>query len=178
MLPLLALSLAIDAFAVSVSCGMSVPDFKKTRVLWLALYFGLFQAGMTLLGAFLGNHFSGFVGALGPWIAFFLLSTIGGQMIWSSLKQKEPDSCPTRLTHWRMFVLALATSVDAAAAGVSLGLQHAAIVFASIVIGLTAFGLSLLGGLFGERVGGRLQSRAELLGGLVLIVLGVRGLLL
>ena len=173
MIPLLALSLGIDAFAVSVSCGMSVPDFRKRRLLWLAAYFGLFQAGMTLLGAFLGGQFSGLVGELSRVIAFLLLAAIGGEMIWSALRGKAEESCAPFLTHGRMLVLALATSIDAAAAGISLGLQHVGILFASFVIGLTAFFVSLCGGLFGERVGTSFQTRATLFGGLVLIALGL-----
>jgi len=172
MIALLALSLAIDAFAVSVSCGRSVPDFRKTRVLWLAVYFGVFQMGMTLLGAFLGSQFSDLVGEMGRWIAFVLLAAVGGEMLWSALRKKE-TACPVYLTHPRMLALAVATSIDAAAAGVSLGLQHAGILLASAVIGLTAFALSVVGGLFGERVGTRFHKYAEIFGGLVLVGLGV-----
>ena len=172
MIPLLALSLAVDAFAVSVSCGMSIPNFRKTRLLWLAAYFGIFQAGMTLLGAFLGVQFSGFVGAFGGIIVFLLLAAIGGEMIWSSLREKKEEEIRS-LTHGRMLILAVATSIDAAAAGVSLGLQHASILLAGVVIGITTFGLSFLGGFFGAHVGGNLHKRAAFLGGLVLVGLGV-----
>jgi len=175
---LLALSLAVDAFAVSVASSMSVPGFKKTHILWLSFYFGTFQAGMTLLGAFLGSHFSDIVGELGRWIAFALLALIGGEMVWTSLRKKEDKQAPKGLTHGRMLVLALATSVDAAAAGISLGLQHASVLFASLVIGLTAAGLSAIGCIGGERVGKGFHKRAELLGGLVLIALGIRSLFL
>jgi len=172
----LALSLAVDAFAVSVAQGLS-PCFKKIDVVWLALYFGGFQAGMTLLGAFLGSHFSDLVGAFGPWIAFLLLAGIGVQMVRSS-RICEEEACSTGLTHRRMLVLALATSIDAAAAGVSLGLQQVGVLYACVVIGLTAGGLSAVGGLAGERVGTGLHKKAELVGGLVLIGLGVRSLIL
>jgi len=169
---LLALSLAVDAFAVSVASSLSAPGFRKAHIAWLAFYFGTFQMGMTLLGAFLGSHFSDLVGELGRWIAFVILAAIGGQMAWSALRGSGQEVCH-HLTHGRMLVLALATSIDALAAGVSLGLQHASIFFASIVIGLTAAGLSALGGLGGARVGQGLQTRAALLGGLTLIALGV-----
>jgi len=176
MIPLLSLSLAIDAFAVSVSCGMTVPHFKKTRALWLAMYFGGFQMGMTLLGALLGGQFSDIVGELGRWIAFILLAAIGGQMLRSALRGSGQEEYAHSLTHGRMLILAVATSIDAAAAGVSLGLQHASVLFASVAIGATAFGFSIFGGLFGERVGTKFQKYAELLGGLVLIALGIRSL--
>jgi len=176
---LLALSLGVDAFAVSVAASVSVPGFKKTHVLWMAFYFGLFQMGMTLLGAFLGDYFSDLVGELGRWIAFVLLTLIGGDMIWSALRRgaKQERSAPG-LTHGRMLILALATSIDAAAAGISLGLQQARVLSASVVIGLTAAVLSVIGGLGGKRMGQGLHKHAELLGGLVLIALGVRSLFL
>ena len=173
MILLLALSLAVDAFAVSVASSLSVPGFRKKNLLWLAGYFGLFQMGMTLIGAFLGEHFSDLVGELGRWIAFVLLAVIGGNMIWTTLRKKEADSLAHSLTHKRMLVLAVATSVDAAAAGITLGLQHAGIFGASVIIGITAFALSIIGGLCGERVGASFHKRAELIGGLVLIALGV-----
>ena len=176
MILLLALSLAVDAFAVSVASSLSVPDVKKSNLLWLAGYFGLFQMGMTLIGAFLGEHFSGLVGELGRWIAFALLAAIGGQMVWTAMRKKEEDTPARSLTHKRMLVLAVATSIDAAAAGITPGLQHASILGASVIIGITTFALSMVGGLFGERVGTSFHKRAELIGGLVLIALGVRSL--
>ena len=175
---LLALSLAIDAFAVSVASSMAV-GFQKKNILWLAFYFGAFQTGMTLIGAYLGSQFSDIVGGMGRWIAFFLLAAIGCQMLRSALRgSEEAERQPRGLTHGRMLVLALATSIDAMAAGVSLGLQQASVLYASLVIGITAASLSAMGGLFGERVGTGLHRKAELLGGLVLIALGIRSLFL
>ena len=176
MVLLLALSLAMDAFAVSVASSLSVPDFKKSNLLWLAGYFGVFQMGMTLIGAFLGEYFSGLVGELGRLIAFALLVAIGANMLWSALRPgreaARARSAPG-LTHQRMLVLAIATSIDAAAAGVTLGLQQASVWLDSIIIGIVAFGFSIAGGLFGGRVGARFQTRAALIGGLVLIALGI-----
>ncbi|MCL2367595.1 MAG: manganese efflux pump MntP family protein [Oscillospiraceae bacterium] len=177
MLILLALSLGIDAFAVAVSCGISVPNFRKRFILWLAFYFGLFQAGMTMVGAIPGDRFGDLFGEVGRIVAFLLLAIIGGQMVWSALRKKEREEAPRDLTHRRMLLLAVAVSIDALAAGVSLGLQHANILLASGIIGGVAFALSILGGLFGERVGPSFHRRAGLVGGLVLIALGVRSLL-
>ena len=176
MIMLMAFSLGIDAFAVSVSCGMTVSDFRRTRLLWLSVYFGLFQAGMLLLGAFLGGQFSHVVGEAGRFISFLLLAVIGGDMVRGALRGTHDDT-PQTLPHRRMFLLAIATSVDAFAAGISLALQAVPIFSAALVIGAVAFGLATLGGLFGQRMGGQLQKGATLAGGFVLIALGLRNLL-
>ncbi|MCL2843045.1 MAG: manganese efflux pump MntP family protein [Oscillospiraceae bacterium] len=176
MILLMALSLGMDAFAVSVSCGMTVKDFRKTRILWLALYFGAFHAGMTLMGGLLGSQFSGLMGAAGRWIAFGLLLFIGVEMIWGAFRDKGRGDILTALPHRRMLILALATSIDVFAAGVSLALQHISIWLAAGLIGGMAFGLSVLGGMLGEEVGSRFQKGATIVGGLVLIALGVRSL--
>ena len=172
---LLALSLGMDAFAVSVSCGMS-PGFRRRHVFWLGLYFGTFQAGMTFLGVFIGGHFSHYIGVAGRIIAFLLLVLIGGQMVWSALRGKKETDCVVELSHRRMTVLAIATSIDALAAGISLAFWGVNILIACIVIGITAALLSLFGSLFGERVADRFRTRAELAGGLVLIALGIHSL--
>ena len=172
---LLALSLGIDAFAVSVCSGMS-PGFRRRHVFWLGLYFGGFQAGMALLGVFAGEHLSEHIGIVGPVIAFLLLAVIGGQMVWSALTGKGETECVLELSHKRMIVLAVATSIDALAAGFNLVFWGVNILLACIVIGLAAAMLSLLGSLFGERVGNRFRTRAELVGGLVLIALGIYSL--
>ena len=172
---LLALSLGIDAFAVSVSCGMS-PGFRRKHVLWLGLYFGTFQAGMTFLGTFLGANFDAYVGTIGRFVAFFLLVFIGCKMVQSALCKKEKDCPAPALTHGRMTVLAIATSIDALAAGFGLIFWGVNILAACLVIGLVAALLSIFGSLFGERVAQRFHKRAELVGGLVLIALGIRSL--
>ena len=172
---LLALSLGMDAFAVSVSCGMS-PGFRRRHVFWLGLYFGGFQAGMSFLGVFIGGHFSHYIGIVGRVIAFLLLVLIGGQMVWSALRGKKETDRVCELSHRRMAVLAVATSIDALAAGISLAFWGVNILLACIVIGITAALLSLCGSLFGERVADRFRTRAELVGGLVLIALGIRSL--
>ena len=172
---LLALSLGIDAFAVSVSCGMT-PGFRRKQALWLGLYFGTFQAGMTLLGVLVGGQLSPHIGMVGRILAFLLLVFIGAQMVRSALRGKKEARPVETLSHRRMTVLAIATSIDALAAGFGLAFWGVNIFLACVVIGLTAALMSLLGGLCGERVADRMQSRAELIGGLVLIALGIRSL--
>ncbi|MCL2827667.1 MAG: manganese efflux pump MntP family protein [Oscillospiraceae bacterium] len=175
MIPLLALSLGVDAFAVSISCGMS-PGFRKRYALWLGIYFGGFQALMTLLGALLGHSFNQYVAQAGSWIAFVLLTLIGGNMVWRALKGNQKPDETMAFSHKRLFVLAIATSIDAFAAGVSLALLTVNLAVAAAVIGGVAFALSVSGGLFGKRVGETFHKRAELVGGIVLIALGIRSL--
>jgi len=177
MIPLLALSLGVDAFAVAASCGISVPDFRKKRAFILAIYFGLFQAGMTAIGAFAGSFFSAGTDRIGHLIAFALLAFIGGRMVWDALRKNKTEQPIQSLSHMRMLALAIATSIDALAAGISLGLTTGNLILACAVIGIVAFGMTILGGLLGERVGTRFRNQATLLGGLVLIALGIRSLL-
>jgi len=165
----------MDAFAVSISCGMST-GFKKRYTLWLGIYFGGFQALMTLLGAFLGHSFNQYVAQAGSWIAFGLLALIGGNMVWGALKGDRNPGETVDFSHRRLFVLAVATSIDAFAAGVSLALLTVNLAVAAAVIGGVAFVLSVFGGLFGKRLGETFHKRAELVGGIVLIALGIRSL--
>ena len=172
---LLALSLGMDAFAASVSCGMA-PCFRRKQVLWLGLYFGSFQAGMAFLGSFIGTHFDANIGMIGRYVAFALLVFIGGKMVQSALSKKAEACEFPALSHGRMTVLAIATSIDALAAGFGLIFLGVHIFMACLVIGLVAAILSIAGGLLGERVAQRFCKRAELVGGLVLIALGIRSL--
>jgi len=176
MIPLLALSLGVDAFAVAASCGMSVPDFRRRYAVLLAIYFGAFQAGMMALGTFLGHYFSEQTDEIGRIIAFVLLAVIGGRMVWEALRKNKKEQAITTLGQIRMLTLAAATSIDALAAGVSFGLTMGRLMLACAVIGIVAFAMTLAGGLLGERVGSKFREQAGLVGGLVLIALGVRSL--
>ena len=180
MIQLLALSLGADAFAVAISCGMTTPGFTRRHAFLIGAYFGVFQAGMTLLGAFLGIQFADFTGRMAAVIAFALLTFIGGRMCWGAIsvkKKAEESSVMPKISHGRFVVLAIATSIDAMAAGVGLALlQQVNLIVAAIVIGVVAFSLSVLGGLSGKRLGKQFARRAELAGGLILIALGIRAL--
>jgi len=176
MIFLLALSLGIDAFAVATSCGMSVPKFRERQAFGLAIYFGLFQAGMAAIGAFAGSHFSAQVDRVGHIIAFALLVLIGGHMIFETLRKNKKEETIQSLSQLRMLTLAVATSIDALAAGVSLGLTGGNLIFSCTVIGVVAFGMTLVGGFLGGHVGEKFSGKASIIGGLVLIALGVRSL--
>lgn len=174
---LIALSLALDAFAVSVSSGVSVPEFGTGQALKLGLWFGSFQFGMSLLGWRLGSGIMAYVAAAGPWISFALLAFIGGRMAAGALDRSvQADNAPGqyRLTVGRTAALAVATSVDALAVGVSLSYVEANILPAAGLIGGAAFLLSVAGGQLGRRLGCLFQRRAELAGGAILILIGAR----
>lgn len=172
---LIAVSLALDAFAVSVSSGISVPGFGPRQAVKMGLWFGGFQFMMPLIGWFLGTSVSGYIEAVDHFIAFGLLAFIGGSMVWGSRKggdDKEPvcsDLSPRRLC-----LLAVATSIDALAVGVSMAFMPVDILLSAAIIGVVAFCLSVVGGLAGRRLGSLFQQRAELVGGLVLIAIGAK----
>lgn len=175
---LIAVSLALDAFAVSVSSGISIPGFGWKHGVKMGCWFGFFQFAMPLVGWLLGTGVSTYISAVDHWIAFALLALIGGKMVWEALKKArgggDDDAAPAELSAKRLTVLAIATSIDALAVGVSMAFMAVNIIAASIVIGVVAFALSVVGGLLGKRLGRLFQQRAELAGGLVLIGIGAK----
>lgn len=174
---LIAVSLALDAFAVSVSSGISVPGFGWKQAVKMGVYFGLYQFAMPLIGYGLGSGVSSYIEAVDHWIAFGLLALIGGKMVTEALKKGcgEEEPAPTELTAKRLTLLAVATSIDALAVGVSMAfMEGLSILPAAILIGVVAFLLSVAGGLLGRRLGCLFQRRAEVVGGLVLIGIGVK----
>lgn len=173
---LIAVSLALDAFAVSVSSGISVPGFSWREAMKMGCWFGFFQFAMPMVGWLLGTGVSLYIAAVDHWIAFGLLALIGGKMVVEALKKGGGDgeNAPTELTAQRLTILAVATSIDALAVGVSMAFMAVDILMSAAVIGVVAFGLSVLGGLVGRRLGCLFQKRAELVGGLVLIGIGVK----
>lgn len=169
----IALGLAMDAFAVSVAAGIQVPRLNGGHVGRLSLSFGFFQFMMPVLGWLAGRGLSRWVGAVDHWIAFGLLVAIGGKMLWESFRPSEgPEKDPTR--GWLLLTLAVATSIDALAVGLSLAFLDLSIWMPSIVIGIVAAVLSALGAMFGSRLGRRFGVWAERFGSLVLIAIGVK----
>ena len=171
---LIAVSLALDAFAVSVSSGIAIPGFGWRQAARMGLWFGFFQFMMPLIGWFLGSSVSGYIEAVDHWVAFGLLALIGGRMAWGALRGGEEEAAPADLTAKRLCLLAIATSIDALAVGVSMAFMAVPVLASAVVIGVVAFVLSVVGGLAGRRLGGLFQKRAELVGGLVLIAIGVK----
>ena len=174
---LIAVSLALDAFAVSVSSGIAVPGFGCPQAVKMGCWFGGFQCLMPLLGWSLGSSVSRYIEAVDHWVAFGLLALIGGKMVLEALKQNQcqAESPATDLSARHLCVLAVATSIDALAVGISMAfMQQVNILLSAAVIGLVAFAFSVAGGLLGRRLGGLFQRRATLAGGLVLIAIGVK----
>ena len=174
---LMAVSLSLDALAVSVTSGLTVKNFGIKHALLLGMYFGGFQFLMPLAGWFLGCTVKAYVAAVSPYLSFLLLASIGGKMIWEACF--PPPGAPSeagRLRHGRLLVLAVATSLDAFAAGITFAFTGIPVRTACTVTGLTAFVLSALGGLAGGRLGSRFQKQAAFLGGAVLVLLGIKAL--
>lgn len=172
---LVAVGLSMDAFAVAVCKGLSLRTLRVRDGLLIGLYFGVFQAGMPLLGFLLGGAFANVIARYDHWIAFVLLALIGGNMIKES--RDQACSCDASLRVLDMLGLAVATSIDALAVGVTFAFLEVPILPAVSLIGATTFLLSVLGALLGRMFGLRYKSRAELLGGAVLILMGLNILL-
>ena len=179
---LISLGLSADAFAVAVSLGLAMAfvNWKNSAV--VGLYFGIFQMLMPLAGYILVIWFSGQVEAFGHWLAFILLLLIGGKMIWESFtassdSQDSTDPPVNTLNLSNMLPLALATSIDAMAVGASFAFLQNEILLPAIFIGVTTFVLSILGVRLGALVGKKFQSKANLIGGIILILIGFRMLL-
>lgn len=172
---ILAVGLSMDAFAVSVCKGLSVKRLELKHALITGLYFGGFQAAMPLIGYFLGRQFECLITSVDHWIAFVLLGLIGANMI------RESFGCPEELNDSfnpkTMFPLAVATSIDALAIGVTFACLKVKIVPAILLIGATTFILSAIGIKIGNVFGAKFKSKAEFIGGAVLIIMGIKILL-
>lgn len=168
----IAVGLSMDAFAVSVCKGLSTQRLRAQHCVICGLYFGGFQGLMPLVGWLLGVRFQNAITSVDHWIAFVLLTAIGVNMIRES--RGDAEHLDDSFQPGAMLPLALATSIDALAVGVSLTCMEVDILTAAGVIGAVAFCLSVLGGLLGRRLGCLFQRRAELAGGIVLILIGVR----
>ncbi len=168
----IAIGLSADAFAVSVCKGLSVQKLKSNHMLVTGLYFGGFQALMPLIGFWLGSSFSSLIVNFDHWIAFILLGIIGFNMI------RESRECAEKLedafNFKSMFPLAVATSIDALAVGITFAFLKVNIASAVSLIGITTFILSCIGVIIGNKFGGKYKSKAELAGGIVLILMGIK----
>jgi len=175
---LLALGLAMDAAAVSAARGLATPRILPRHVLLVAAFFGGFQALMPLLGWLAGSRIGPLVQAWDHWIAFVLLGAIGGKMLWEALgggvKEAEAPTDKDLFGMKVMLVLAVATSIDALAVGITLPMLNAPLALSLVTIGVTTAVLSVLGLFAGRRFGAVLGRRLDVVGGLVLIGLGVK----
>lgn len=174
---LIGVALSMDAFAVSVCKGLSVKKASVKHVLTVGVYFGGFQALMPMLGFLLGYKFESFITNIDHWIAFVLLAIIGGNMIREALGKDEDDKENDDFSFKAMLPLAVATSIDALAVGISFAFLGVDIVTAALLIGATTFVLSGVGIFVGNIFGSKYKSKAELAGGIVLILIGAKILL-
>ncbi len=170
---ILAAGLAMDAFAVSVCKGLSARKYNKKQSVIAGLYFGGFQAGMPVIGWLLGKQFEGLIKSVDHWIAFVLLALIGANMIRESFKNEE-ENLNASFSPKAMLPLAVATSIDALAVGVTFAFLDVQIVTASSVVGAVTFVFSAAGVKIGDVFGAKYKSKAELAGGIILICIGLK----
>jgi len=187
---LIAVGLSMDAFAVSVTNGIIIRDLKIGHALKVGLYFGVFQALMPLIGWLAGSQFKEYIVSIDHWIAFSLLAFIGGKMIREACgaEDKEEDVegmcevavsnqgtvCENPLSMGRLIVLAVATSIDALAVGISFAFLRVSIIQSSVLIGAITFAICFAGVYIGNKCGGLLKKKAETVGGFILICIGLK----
>ena len=174
---IIATGLAMDAFAVSICKGLNMRKLDVKQMGLIALFFGGFQAGMPLIGWFIGSQFAQYVASVDHWITFILLGFIGGKMIKESFEKEEDcDCCALKLNLTELTALAIATSIDALAVGVTFAFEYerneaiTVIVLTGVITGL----LSAIGVFIGHKFGAKYKNKAELTGGLVLVLMGVK----
>jgi len=172
---LIALGLSADCFAVSLGISASCRRLSLPAVARVAVSFGLFQGTMPVIGWFIGRSVLELLSPVAGWVAFALLAVIGGRMLWQAIRGKEEHSAKTDYTRgWPLVILAVATSIDALAAGLGFALLEASILQAGLIIALTALLASATGMIIGNHAGRLLGRGAEIAGGLVLLAIAVR----
>ncbi len=183
-LVLLAVGLSMDAFAVSICKGLGMKKINLKVAVVLGLFFGGFQAGMPVIGWALGSQFMGIIGPIDHWIAFILLAFIGGKMLWEAFTEDEDEDedegdgkDAEKIDLGEYLILAIATSIDALAVGISFAALSVDIMPAVSLIGITTFIFSVAGVAIGHTFGARYEKPATIVGGIVLILIGLKILL-
>ena len=171
----LSIGLSMDAFAVAVCKGLALPKVKAKDMSVVGLWFGFFQGLMPAIGYLLGSRFSDKISAVDHWIAFILLGLIGANMIKEALSRQEEKADPN-LSFAAMLPLAIATSIDALAVGVTLAFLEVDLLFSVFAIGIITFVISAAGVKIGNLFGVKYKSKAEFAGGAILIILGIKTL--
>ena len=175
---LIAVGLSADCFAVALGGSISLQQRSFLHIFRVAFSFGLFQAVMPLLGWLAGRTVVRFIEDYDHWVAFALLALVGGRMLWESFYHKSEQERKVDITQWWvLLMLSVATSIDALAVGLSFAFIEVNIALASLTIGMVAFVITTIGFLLGSRAGRLLGRRAEAVGGLILIGIGLRILL-
>ena len=171
------IALAMDAFAVSICKGIKMPKLRKSHIVIIAVFFGGFQMLMPLIGWLLGSQFVQYISKFDHWIAFALLAFIGVKMAIESFKHEEEEccKCDSKLDLKELVVLAIATSIDALAVGITFALYPDINILPSIsIIGIVTFVICAGGVVIGHKFGAKFKSKAELLGGIVLVIIGLK----
>lgn len=178
---LVAIGLSMDAFAVALCKGLGMKKMNYVHATIIALFFGVFQAIMPLIGWFLGTQFETLITPIDHWIALVLLGYIGGKMVWDACHEKEENAAcdiEQKIDYKELFMMAIATSIDALAVGITLSaFVTTSIGVAVTLIGVITFALSFVGVIVGNKFGTRFQKKAEIFGGVVLVIIGAKVLL-
>lgn len=175
----IAVALAMDCFAITIGMACGVRGLTMRQAVRMAAYFGGFQFVMPIAGWLAGDRLLGVIRHFDHWVAFGLLALIGGRMIWESVEMSDEEKAcrPDQTRGQRLLLLALATSIDALAVGLSLGVVGTSVLYPAAIIGVTSFVLTIVGARLGPIVGRVVGKRAELVGGIILIGIGVKILL-
>lgn len=174
---LIGVGLSMDAFAVSICKGLNMKKINYKHALIIGGFFGGFQALMPFLGWALGSQFEQYIESVDHWIAFILLAFIGGKMVYESIKGGDDDeesSHQDKLDIKELFMLAVATSIDALAVGVTFAFLEVSILPSITLIGITTFVISVGGVVIGNRFGSKYKNKAEIAGGMILILIGLK----
>ena len=173
---LIGISLAMDAFAVAICKGLALKKINIKNCIIVGIYFGLFQGIMPIIGFILGISFQEIITKVDHWIAFVFLSVLGINMIKDSLS-KEHEALDNLVNFKTMFGLSIATSIDALAIGITFAFLNVNIISSSIIITITTFIISIIGVIIGNKVGNKFEKKAEFLGGIILLIIGIKILL-
>ncbi len=171
---IIAVSLSMDAFAVSISCGFMVPSPKRWNALKIAFSFGFFQTLMPIIGWLTGRSFARYIEKFDHWIAFIILCIIGIRMIYNAVNLDDCKAVADPTNPKTLLMLSVATSIDALAVGVTFAFLNTGILVPVLLIGIITFGISLLGMLIGHKLGYYLGKRFEIIGGIILIGIGIK----
>ncbi len=171
---LVAIGLAMDSVTVSISCGLILINYSHKNALRIGLYMGVFQGLMPVIGFFLGNSFKSHIEDIDHWIALIILSLLGGRMIWEYLKNKDEFKCFDATSHKVLFGLAIATSIDALAVGITFSVIDVTILTAGIIIAIVSFVLSYFAVYLASKFRQKMKFPFELIGGIILIGIGVK----
>ncbi|MBE6991255.1 MAG: manganese efflux pump [Ruminococcaceae bacterium] len=174
---LIGVGLSMDACAIAMCKGLSMKKLSLRHGCIIALYFGGFQALMPVIGWLLGKQFESYIVSVDHWVAFVLLCFIGGKMIYETIHDDNSSCCDFKLDHKELLVMAVATSIDALAVGITLAFLRVSIAAAASIIGVVTFVLSLAGVAIGFKFGSKFRKKAGILGGTMLCLMGLKILL-